>query len=173
MQVSNNNRSTVETIVKTNEHYPSIKLIKAHIQKENNDFNIKAASLGQINKIFKGLNPKKATGSDKIPVKIVKLATSVIGSHLSNIINNDLSNNAFSDSAKLASVRSVNKKYDRNEIKTYRPVSISIFFSKICEKFLNKQLLHFVNRSLSELMSTYRDVHITHHVVIRLIENWR
>ena len=47
---------------------PSIKLIKEHIQKENNDFNIKAASVGQINKVLKSLNPKKATGPDKIPV---------------------------------------------------------------------------------------------------------
>ena len=47
---------------------------------------------------------KKATGTDKIPVKIVKLAASVIDSHLTNIINNDLSNKALSNSAKLASV---------------------------------------------------------------------
>ena len=63
------------------------------------------------------MNPKKATGPDKIPVKIVKLAASVIDSHLTNIIN-DLSDNAFSDSAKLASVRPIYKKDDRNEIKT-------------------------------------------------------
>ena len=56
------------------------------------------------------MNPKKVTGSDKIPVKIVKLSASVINSHLTNIINNDLSNNAFSDSVKLASVRPIYKK---------------------------------------------------------------
>ena len=68
MQGSNSNKSTVEKIIKIYEHHPSIKLIKEHIQKENNDFNIKAASVGQINKVVKSLNPKKATGSDKIPV---------------------------------------------------------------------------------------------------------
>ena len=173
LQGSNNDKSTVETIIKTYEHHPSIKLIKEHIQKENNDFNIKAASVGQINKIIKGLNPKKATGPDKIPVKIVKLAASVIDSHLTNIINNHLSNNAFSDSAKLASVRPIYKKDDRNEIKNYRPVSILNCFSKIYEKFLNEQLLPFVNRSISELMSAYRSGYSTNHVLIRLIENWR
>ena len=44
------------------------------------------------------MNPKKATGQNKIPVKIVKVAASVIDSHLTNIINNDLSNDVFSDS---------------------------------------------------------------------------
>ena len=40
------------------------------------------------------------------------------------------------------------------------------------EKFLNEQLLLFVNHSLSELMSVYSG-YGTNHVLIRLIENWR
>ena len=75
------------------------------------------------------MNPKKATGPDKIKVKIVKLAAIVTDSHPTNIINNDVSNDVFSDSAKLASVRSIYKKVDRNEIKKYRPVSILNCFS--------------------------------------------
>ena len=59
LQGSNKDKSTVETIIKTYEHHPSIKLIKEHNQKENNGFNFKAASVGQINKIIKGLNLKK------------------------------------------------------------------------------------------------------------------
>ena len=97
------------------------------------------------------MNAKKATGPDKIPVKIVELAASVIDSHLTNIIN-DLSDNAFSDSA---SVRPIYKKDDRNEITNYRLASILNCFSKICEQFLNEQLLPSVNRSISELMSAY------------------
>ena len=62
--------------------------------------------------MIKGLSSKKATGPDKIPVKIVKLAANVIDSHLTNIINDDFSNNAFSDSAKLAFVRPIYKKDD-------------------------------------------------------------
>ena len=57
------------------------------IQALNNDFNIKVARVGQISKIIKGLNPKKETGPDKIPVKIVKLVASVVDFHLSYIIN--------------------------------------------------------------------------------------
>ena len=57
------------------------------IQALNNDFIIKVARVGQISKIIKGLNPKKETGPDKIPVKIVKLVASVVDFHLSYIIN--------------------------------------------------------------------------------------
>ena len=91
LQGFNNDKSTAETIIKSYGHHPSVKLIEEHIQKENNDFNIKAASPGQITKIIKGFNPKKATGPDEIPVKIVKPEASAIDFHLTNIINNDLS----------------------------------------------------------------------------------
>ena len=84
--------------------------------------------------MIKGLNAKKARGPDKIPVRIVKLGASVIDSHLTNIVNNDISNNAFSDSEKLASVGPIYKKGDRNYIKNYRPASNLNCFSKIHEK---------------------------------------
>ena len=101
--------------------------------------------LDKSTKIIKGLNPKKATGPDKIPLKIVKLSANIIDSHLTNIINNDISNKTFSDSAKLASVRPIYKKDDRNEIKNYRPVSILNRFSTIYEKFLNDHILPYQN----------------------------
>ena len=53
---------------------------------------------------------------DTITEKIIKLAAIVTDSHLSNIINNDLSNNAFLDSAMVARVRPIYKKDDRNKI---------------------------------------------------------
>ena len=55
----------------------------------------------KINKIIKRFNPKKATEPDKIPVKMVKLATNIIDSHLKNITNNDLPRNLFSNPAKV------------------------------------------------------------------------
>ena len=63
---------------------------------------IEPTTVVEINKIIKHLNPKKTTGHDKIPVKIVKLAANITDSHLTNIINNNLSRNF----TKMASVRS-------------------------------------------------------------------
>ena len=40
----------------------------------------------EINKIIKQLNPKKATGPDKTPIKIVKLVANIIDSHSENTI---------------------------------------------------------------------------------------
>ena len=63
----------------------ALNLLRNAFKRENNDFNIKDASVGQIKQIIKRLNHKKATRPDKIPVKVVKLAACVIDSHLTNI----------------------------------------------------------------------------------------
>ena len=62
----------MEEIIKTYENHPSIKLIKDNVLSENKDFTIEPATVVEINKIIKNLNPKKATVPGKIPVKIVK-----------------------------------------------------------------------------------------------------
>ena len=88
---------------------------------------------------------------------------------MSNIINSDLSNNSFSDSANPASVSPIYKKDDTNEIKSYRPVSILNCFSKICRNFLNNNLY------LSFLIRVYvcmqKWTYYESHVLIWRIEN--
>ena len=55
------------------------------------------ATKEDINKIIKPLNPYKATGPNRIPLKIIKTAAYIIGSHLAYIINKDLKENKFSE----------------------------------------------------------------------------
>ena len=92
---------------------------------------------------------------------------------LTNIINNNLLRNSFSDSAKIASVRPIFKKGERTEIGNYRLVSILNCFSKIYERFLHNQIVSFSNEFLSDFISAYRKEYSTNHVLIRLIENWK
>ena len=137
----------MKEIIKTYENHPSIKLIKDSVLSEDKDFTIEPATAAEINEIIKHLSPKKATGLDKILVKIVKRAANIIDSHLlTNIINNDLPRNSFSNSTKVPSVRPMFKKNDRTNIKNYRPVSLLNCFSKFHETFLNEQLLLFRKR---------------------------
>ena len=69
----------------------------------------------------------------------------IIDKYLTNIINNNLLRNSFSNSAKVASVRPIFKKGERTEIGNYRPVSILNCFSKIYERFLHNQITSFSN----------------------------
>ena len=95
----------------------------------------------------------------------------IIDKHLTNIINNDLLRNSFSDPAKIPSVRTMFKKGERTEIGNYRPVSILNCFSKIYERYLHNQIASFSNEFLSGFISAYRKGYSTNHVLKRLIEN--
>ena len=99
----------MKSIIKHYENYSSIINIKNHIDSPATRSDIPTAKIEDINKIIKNINPKKATGPDKIPPKIVRLSANIVDSHLTNIINNDLSNNSFSNEAKVATVRPIYK----------------------------------------------------------------
>ena len=70
-----------------------------------------------MNKIINLLNSDKATCSDGIPVKFIKLSANVVDSLLSNIINKDIDLNCYSENAKIAKVRPIFKKDDRAKVK--------------------------------------------------------
>ena len=91
----NEDNTTVKNIIKQYENHSSIINIKNHIDSPVTRFDIPTVKIEDINKTINNVNPKKATGPDKIPPKIVKLSANIIDSHLMNIINNDLSNNSF------------------------------------------------------------------------------
>ena len=150
----------------------SIINIKNHIDLPSTRFDIPAAKIEDINKIIKNINPKKATGPDKIPPKIVRLSAN-IDSHLMNIINNDFSNNSFSNEAKVAIVQPIYKKKSRDQIENYRPVSMLSYFSIVYEKFLLQKFKPFINTFLPKFIAVYRENYSSSHVLIRLIENWK
>ena len=144
-----------------------------HIDSPVIRFDIPTAKIEDINKTIKNINPKKTTGPDKIPPKIVKLSANIIDSHLMNIINNDLSNNSFSNEEKVATVQPIYEKKSCDKIENYRPASILSCFSKIYEKFLLEKFKPFINTFLSKFIAAYRENYSSSHVLIRLIENWK
>ena len=58
---------------------------KDNVLSEDKGFTL--ATAVEINNIIKHLNAKKATGTDKVPVRIIKLAVNIIDSHITKIIN--------------------------------------------------------------------------------------
>ena len=112
---ANEDKTTVKNIKQYGNH-SSIINIKNPIDFSATRFDIPTAKVEDINKIIKNINPKKTTGPDKIPPKIVRLSANIIDSHLMNIINNDLSNNSFSNEVKVATVQPIYKKKSCNKI---------------------------------------------------------
>ena len=76
---------TVNKILKHQENYPVVSKTKCN-HNETLSFDFPTAKVEDINKIIKSLNPRKATGSDSIPIKILDIARNFTDSHLKNII---------------------------------------------------------------------------------------
>ena len=128
------------------------------------------AKTEDINKIINSLD------SDSIPIKVIKTATKIADSHLTNVLNEDRELNSFSEFAKVVSVRPLYKKGERCKIKNYRPVSILNVFSKIYETYLFNCLTvysPFVNKVLSAFVSAHRKSFVLNHILARLIEDWK
>ena len=171
-EIKEKDQETIDLIKSKYQNHSSITMINS-LNFDKNSFEIPKAKVEEINKFINEINPKKATGPDKIPPKIVKLSANIIDSHLTNIINNDLQKNQFSEDAKKATVKPIFKKKEREIIENYRPVSLLTCFSKIYEKFILEKLEPFVEKFLSKYMAAYRKKYSSNHVLIRLIETWK
>ena len=168
----NNDKSTVLNIISAYKNHPTIIKIK-ECSINSIPFDFSKPTVEDISLIIKSLNPKKATGPDGIPIKVLKYASNAIDSHLCNIIGNDIDKNKYSEEPKTALVRPIFKKNERNKIENYRPVSILNGMSKIYERFIHNSLSSFAENILSNFISAYRKAYSSNHVLLRLIENWR
>ena len=110
-------------------------------------------------------------GADGISTKFVKVSANMIDFHIANIINKDISNNKFYENAKTATVRPIFRNRDKTEIKNYKPVSL--FFTKVYERFLHENLTNYVDTILSKFILGYRKHYSSNHVLVRLIESWK
>ena len=115
-------------------------------------------------------NPRKGTGPDFIHLKVIKLASDVIDSHLHNIIWKDLEKNKYPDEPKTtALVRPIFNKYDRNNIGNYRSVRILNRMPKIYERCIDNSLSSFAEKMLSNFIPAYKKSYSLNHVLLRLI----
>ena len=74
---------------------------------------------------------------------------------------------------KLANITPVFKKGARTSKNNNRPVSILPIFSKIFEKFLQKQRLVFLDNILSKFQCSFRKEYATQKCLLMMIEFWK
>ena len=92
----------------------------------------------------KNINPRKATGYDNIPRKLIKIAHHELSIPLRNLINKSMKLKCFPGIMKSAEVAPLYKKDNNLKRDNYRPVSILTMISKLYETVLNTQMVdHF------------------------------
>ena len=86
--------------------------VKSHLSSNNILASARQVTSNEVNLILKSLNTKKASGTDKILTKFVKLASNVLSTPLATAINNSLASSKFPDIVKVATVILLHKKMD-------------------------------------------------------------
>ena len=97
-------------------------------------FSLNEASLSDVEKELRLLNPNKAYTFKNVPPKILKESRECCSDILQKLFNNTLSNKEFPDELKLADVTPIYKKDDPNKSKNYKLVSVLPVVSKFFEK---------------------------------------
>ena len=151
---TNNTQEIIERIIRKYDRHPSILKVKNNFV-SSITFEFPKAEVADINALVKQTDPKKATGPDTIPPKLVKMSANVVDKHLCNIINMDIIT-YIPDSTKVTTVRPTYKKKSGNELVHFRPVSLLNYFSKIDERYIHSSITPFVNNFRSIFISVYR-----------------
>ena len=115
--------------------------------------------------------PKKATGWDNIPPKLMKIAAKELSQPISSMINKSIRCSVFPADLKKAEVSPIYKAKDNLFKGNYRPISILPCISKVYERVMYDQLYQFVHEVLSPLLSAFRKHYGCNHVVTLLLEN--
>ena len=124
--------------------------VKSQLSSNNTVASARQVTSNEVNLILKSLNTKKASGTDKIPTKLVKLASNFLLKPLVTAINNSLASSNFPDIAKVATVIPIDKKTDdKYDISNFRPVSLLNCFSKVYENIIECRLVDLMYNNIS------------------------
>ena len=95
-----------------------------------------------VKKVVTNLDSSKASGSDCIPVVVLKNCEPELSYILAELFNKCLKESCFPDCWKVSSVVPVFKNVgERSTAKNYRPVSLLSVISKVFEKLVNNRFL--------------------------------
>ena len=116
------------------------------IQYITNSFFLKPTNEEEVNSITKQMKTNKAIGPNSILTKILKINQHIIAKPLVHLINLSFSTGVFPDLLKIANIKPVLKKGDRQDYNNYRPISLISDLSKLNEKLAHERLYNFLEK---------------------------
>lgn len=152
----------------------STKSYSDFINPVNSRFQLELISSPKVLKLLNNLSANKATGIDKIPCCLVKLAAPYIADSLCDIFNSSIRLGIFPSDWKIAKIIPIYKGDEKDELGNYRPISILSPISKVFERLIYDQLYEYlsVNNLLSESQSGFRRFHSTMTTLLDATTEW-
>ena len=120
--------------------HPSVQKIQQEYGTSTQNIEIKPVTQGQVLAVLESLNTNKATGSDGIPPKALKIGTQQLSKPLTTLFNSCLSNSVWPSVWKKGDWTPVYKKEDKLSKENYRPITILPCINKVLEKLVGHQI---------------------------------
>ena len=147
---------------------PDLKNVDSYLEKlppQNNVFCFNMIGKSDVINAIDTLNNSNSSVIDNISNKVVKIIKNIIALPITTIINDSLILGSFPDKLKTAKVKPL---YKKNDPSTYRPISLLPVISKIFEKMIHRQLIHFTNYNiLSDYQFSFRPKYSTEHAALQ------
>ena len=109
-------------------------------------FNVPPLTSYFVKKQINLMSSTKATGLDKVPVRLLKLCVNEIADSLTSIINLSFETATFPDIWKIARVTPIYKSGGKSLQLNYRPISVLPVISKICERHVHVSFLSWFQK---------------------------
>ena len=153
---------------------PSTIGLEFYLQPTDTIFSLKPPSTSTVCRLLNQLDTNKATGLDRIPCKLLKLSSSIVGPSLAYIFKCCIDAEIFPNEWKIAKVTPLFKKESKRELGNYRPISVLPLVSKIFEKIIYCQLYDYLqdNSLLNTYQSGFRSMHSTLTALLETTNNW-
>ena len=137
-------------------------------------FEIPCIDMVNVRKYLSNVDVSKATGTDNIGPRLLKLAAPYIASEITYICNKSISTSSFPNKWKEAKVSPLHKQGPSDDINNYRPISILPVLSKILERHVSDCLLHYLNENnlLHKTQSGFRSQHSCETALTHMIDSW-
>ena len=158
------------------DYYYSIDQINKMMENEFESilFSFQPVCTKYVFELLTDLNSSKATGSDNIPPRLLKVSASALAAPLTRLVNYCIEQSCWIDKWKESNITPVFKKDSEANKSNYRPVSILPSISKIFERVMYNQLYnYFVPHLLSDSLSGFLKSHSTCSALLKITENWR
>ena len=126
-------------------------------------FKMKSTNSSTVLSLLRKLCKNKATGLDKISVRLIHECADLIADSLCSILNCSIATGIFPEDWKSS-----------KDFNNYRPISIIPVIAKVFERVVYDQIFAFLNENklLSPYQSRFRCLHFTVTAVLEATDSW-
>ncbi len=148
--------------------------LTSYLEPTDSSFSLQIPSVNTVFNFLSAIDEKKATGLDRIPSKLLKMAASIVAPSLTSIFSKSILTGIYPNDWKAVKVTPLFKKGLKSDPNKYRPISGIPVVSKVFEKIVYDQLYNYLddNKLLLGCQSAFCFLHSTLTALLEATDAW-